>query len=228
MSVTTASAAIASDAQKQDAPEPPKIFNSEDFMSWLQGQEIKTLAVLTKSGTLVSASFDNCSSSVDPGLFASDLFKSMESRRDSAVFRSFDFFKSMDTPPSLASNGSQALGKAAADAANGHSMFKSSEWKAELAPTHVDVSYNHFFSRNEEPAPDAAADVEPESEAPNSDKEESALPPKKKWANKKTDWKAVSRYRPVVQYPFLFAVNVMRATCVRVFLNAACFRFVLL
>ena len=190
MSATAAPVTVASGGQSQDAPEPPKIFNSEDFTSWLKGQDIKTLAVLTKSGTLVSASFDNCSSSVDPGVFATDLFKSME-QKDSAVFRSFDFFKSTDTP-SLGSAASVSLGKPGGDPAKGHSLFKSSEWKAELAPTHVDVSYSHFFSRNEEPAPDTTTPAPaPAPPGPPAGAGGSAMPPETKWA-KKTDWKAVS------------------------------------
>ena len=146
----------------KDETEPPKsqVFNIRDFMDFLAGQDISKLAVLTKSGTLLSASFNNePSGSMDSSILKT-LFKSMEQHTSS------DNLAGQHTISLETSQIPESVAKAC----------NSRDWAVEYEKSHVDVTYNHFFSISEH--------GEKPSQIPST-----ALPPKKRHG--KTDWNAM-------------------------------------
>ena len=119
----------------KDETEPPKsqVFNIRDFMDFLAGQDISKLAVLTKSGTLLSASFNNePSGSMDSSILKT-LFKSMEQHTSS------DNLAGQHTISLETSQIPESVAKAC----------NSRDWAVEYEKSHVDVTYNHFFSISE-------------------------------------------------------------------------------
>jgi hypothetical protein len=153
-----------SDNISNDTPKS-KVFNSLDFMEFLSKQDISKLAVLTTSGTLLSASFnDNNTESIDPAIFKStELFKSMNSTASA---------KSEDSPTTVSLLETSKISTSVSKACN------SKDWSSDYKEKHVDVTYSHFFSTTEP--------KRKSSNIPNT-----ALPPKKRLG--KTDWNAMYR-----------------------------------
>lgn len=142
-------------------------------MEFLSKQDISKLAVLTTSGTLLSASFnDGSTESIDPAIFKStELFKSMDSAASA---------NSEDSPPTVSLLETSKISASLSNACN------SKDWALDYKEKHVDVTYSHFFSTTES--------TRKPSSIPST-----ALPPKKRPG--KTDWNAMyaSALSPLVE-----------------------------
>jgi hypothetical protein len=161
-------------SSKNDTPKS-KVFNSQEFMEFLSKQDISKLAVLTTSGTLLSASFnDGSTEPIDPAIFKStELFKSMDSTASA---------KSEDSPPQVSlRDRSSKISTSVSNACT------SKDWLLDYKDKHVDVTYSPFFLSTTEPK--RKPSIIPST----------ALPPKKRPG--KTDWNAMyaSALSPLVE-----------------------------
>jgi hypothetical protein len=200
--------------QQQGHKRNEEILKPEDIMEFLKGEDISELAVLTKSGTVVIARFTRMDS-VDPDIFKSNLFKSMESIpavfTKSAIVRP-EPSSSRETSISTSDSGIKPSG----DPPSLSTIFASRDWKNEYQPTHVDVPYTNLFQSKQDfariPPPLATlptlqplvaggpAKPPPPLKIPSSLAASVELPPKKR-PGEPTDWKAMffAQLSPLVE-----------------------------
>jgi hypothetical protein len=187
----SASASASNSKDQQQATSNKGIFNSQDFMDFLKNQDISKLTVLTKSGTLLSASFNAAdhSTSIDSALFKSgdslfksgDFFKSIESQQVSV---SDDSKSSTDLPVVASANNSGSSSRDSPSLPNSVSnmyaskgLGASGDWTKDFKPSHLldvdaDIKYSRIFDT-----------------ADSQQTLKHALPPKKRPQTQgKTDW----------------------------------------